>query len=315
LVSGQPGRSFLTEVENLRLQAITPPTGYGVTGAGYSPDGAHIAVVLVDPQQKKAGLIITDNKLGKISTLPPGMQFLRWLGSDEILVKNDDHLVRHSLAGAEDHVFGTPEGWSGPVAAASVIPGTDIQYLTGADGKSGFQRGSEPFHEVLRDAKVVRFGAIANDLSLFGGVDSEKRLWVQHGQDAIPEVVATGVERVIWGPISRRTVVMEANGRSRVYDGRDRSWIDLGVTSAAQWSPDEERLLFIEAGANADSQPYLSLLVDRKIEKLCPLTRIGPMGGAVISEDGEKAFLLAGIGGGLDVWMMSLPPRAAIHDK
>ena len=48
---------------------------------------------------------------------------------------------------------------------------------------------------------------------------------------------------------------MEANNRSRVYDGRDGSWIDLGRASGVRWSPDEEYLLFVEEG-------YLSLLVD-----------------------------------------------------
>ena len=147
-----------------------------------------------------------------------------------------------------------------------------------------------------------RFVRIANDLSLFGGVDGEKRLWVQHGFDAKPEVVASGVEAVLWGPVSRRAAVREAGGRTRVYDGRDSSWVDLGKVSGARWSPDEEELLFVEEG-------YLSLLVGHRIEKLCELSRIGPVAGAVISADGEKAFLLAGIGGGLDVWMTALPPR------
>src|ERR1035438_2605903 len=95
--------------------------------------------------------------------------------------------------------------------------------------------------------------------------------------------LASGVEAILWGPVSRRVVVAEANHRSRVYDGRDGSWIDLGRVSEAQWSPDEERLLFAEEG-------YLSLLVDHRVEKLCDLTRIGPIRGAVISAEGDKAF-------------------------
>ena len=177
-----------------------------------------------------------------------------------------------------------------------------------ADGKVGVQQGSQPLQEVLQGTKATRFCAIANDLTLFGGVDGEKRLWVQHGMDAKPEVVANGVEAVLWGPISHRAVVREANNRSRVYDGRDGSWIDLGKVSGAQWSPDEERLLF-------EADGYLSLLVGRRIEKLCELTRIGPVAKAVISAGGDKAFLLAGIGGGLDVWMMPCPrpPKTRFH--
>ena len=180
--------------------------------------------------------------------MPPGTQFLRWLGKDEILLKGTDHLIRHPLGAGEDHVFEAPAGWSGPAVGGNVIPGTDIQYLVSAEGRVGVQKGSQPLQEVLQGTKATRFGAIANDLSLFGGVDGEKRLWIQRGLEAKPEVVASGVEEVLWGPISRRAVVLEANNRSRVYDGRDGSWIDLGNISGAQWSPDEEQLLFVGEG-------------------------------------------------------------------
>ena len=303
LISGKPGGSTLIETETLRSRNITPSNGLAVVGAEFSPDGARIALNLLDPREKKNAIVLTDNKLGGLQALPAGTQFLRWQGKDEILLKSADHLIRHPLVTGEDHIFDPPADWSGPAVSGSVIPGTDIQYLASADGKVVVQRGSQPPQEVLQGTKATRFGAIANDLSLFGGVDGEKRLWVQHGLDAKPEVVASGVESVMWGPISRRAVVTEANSRSRVYDGRDGSWIDLGRVSGAQWSPDEERLLFAEEG-------YLSLLVEHRIEKLCDLTRIGPLGGAVITAGGDKAFLLAGIGGGLDVWMMALPPRA-----
>ena len=183
-----------------------------------------------------------------------------------------------------------------------MIPGTDTQYMVSADGKVGVQQGSQAVREVLQGTKATQFGAVANDLSLFGGVDSDKRLWVQHGLDGKPEVVANGVEAVLWGPISRRAVVVGPDKKSRVYDGREGVWIDLGEISGARWSPDEEQLLFVQSG-------YLSLLVGRQIEKLCDLNRIGPLVGAVILAAGDKAFLLAGMGGGLDVWMMALPPR------
>jgi hypothetical protein len=263
---------------------------------------------LLDAQQKKGTTVLGDNKLGGVQALPVGTQFLRWLGKDQILLKSADHLIRHPLVTGEDHIFDSPAGWSGPAASGSVIPGTEIQYLVSADGKVGVQKGSQPLQEVLQGTKATRFGAIANDLSLFGGVDSEKRLWVQHGLAARPEVIASGVEGVLWGPISRRAVVLEANNKSRVYDGRDDSWFDLGKISGAQWSPDEEQLLFFEEG-------YLSLLVEHRIEKLCDLSRIGPVARAAISAGGDKAFLLAGIGGGLDVWMIALPPRVPPRQK
>ena len=263
---------------------------------------------MLNPQQKKGAVMVTDNKLGGIQPLAAGTQFLRWLGSDEILLKGVDHRIRHPPLAAEDNTFDRPVGWSGPAVSGNVIPGTDIQFLASTGGKVGVQQGSQPLQEVLQGTKATRFSAIANDLFLFSGVDDEKRLWVQHGLDAKPEVVATGVEAVLWGPISRRAVVLDADKRSRVYDGRDSSWIDLGRVSVAQWSPDEEQLLFVEEGS-------VSLLAEQRIEKLCDLTRIGPVARAAISSEGDKAFLLAGIGGGLDVWMTALPPRISFQKR
>ena len=308
LICGRPGGSALIETETLRSQNISPSNGFTVVGAEFSPDGARIALTLLDPQQKMSATVLTDSKVGGAQGLPAGTRFLRWLGKDEILLKGADHLIRHPLGAGEDHIFGPPAGWSAPAVSGNVIPGTDIQFLASADGRVGVQRGSQPLQEVLQGTKATRFGAIANDLSMFGGVDGEKRLWVQHGLGGKPEVVASGVEAVLWGPISRRAVVLEANNRSRVYDGRDGSWIDLGRVSGAQWSPDEEQLLFVEEGS-------LSLLVEHRIEKLCDAARIGPVRGAVISAGGDKAFLLAGTGGGLDAWMIALPPRVPPQKK
>jgi hypothetical protein len=74
----------------------------------------------------------------------------------------------------------------------------------------------------------------------------------------------------------------------------------------AQWSPDEEKLLFL--GKTGDSG-YLSLYSHHKVEQLCDIRKIGPLGGIAISSDGEKAFLLAAISGQLNVWMMALPAK------
>jgi uncharacterized protein (TIGR03790 family) len=301
LISGKPGGSTLIETETLRSRNFTPSNGLAVIGTEFAPDGARIALTLLDPQQKKSATVLTDSRLGGIQALPAGTQFLRWLGKDEVLLKGQDHLVRHPLGTGEDQILGPAPGWPGVAVSGTVIPGTDIRFMV-SDGRVGFQKGSQPVQEVLQGTKTIRSIAIANDLSMFGGVDWEKRLWVQHGLDGKPEVIASGVEAVLWGPISRRVVVTEANNRSRVYDGRDGSWIDLGRASGVRWSPDEEELLFVEDG-------YLSILLENRIERLCDLTRIGSVGNAVITEGGDKAFLLAGIGGMLDVWMIALPPR------
>ena len=307
LISGKPGDSILIDTADLLARNIAPSNGFGLVGAEFSPNGGRIALEVLDPQRKQTGMVLTDSNLSGVHPLPPGMQFLRWLGNDDVLLKIPGYLIRHSLGAGQDHVFASPAGWSGPVGG-NVISGTDTQYMVSAEGKIGVQQGSQPVREVLEGTKATKFGAIANDLSLFGGVDGEKQLWVQHGFDAKPEMIASGVEAVFWGPISRRAVVVDESKKSRVYDGRDGTWTDLGVIAGVRWSPDEEQLLFTQSG-------YLSLLVDHQILKLCDLNRIVPVGGAAISAAGDKVFLLAGIGGGLDVWMMALPQRVAPPKK
>ena len=303
LISGQPGRTALIETENLRSQEITPPRGFSLTGAEFSPDGGHVAVAMVDPEQKKGLVIIANSKLGNLQQLPAGTQFLRWLGKDTILLKGENRLIMHSIAGGEDRSFDV-QG----VRSGNVIAGTDIQFLVTPDGRMGIKKPDEPFHEILRGIKNLQSSAVANDLSLFGGLDGEKRLWVQHGLDQQPEVLAQGITGVLWGPVSRRVAVRDANNKTRVYDGRDRSWIELGEVSQAQWSPDEERLLFMTSAG--DGGGSLSLLSGRKIEQLCDMGRIGPVSGMVLSADGEKAFLMSALTGESNVWMISLPPRS-----
>jgi uncharacterized protein (TIGR03790 family) len=308
LISGQRGSSSIVETGTLNSRTITPPAGFGVAAAVFSPDGAGIALALIDPPQKQGSLIITDTGLAKIQSMPSGTKFLRWLQKDQVLLARDGQLIRHPLKGGEDHVFDLPSDWSGPPVAGSVIPGTDTQYLTGPDGKLVIKQGAEPFREVLRGTRATRFSAVADDLSLFGGVDSRKRLWIQHGVDGDPKIMATGVQQVLWGPISHRALVNDENNKSRVYDGRDDSWIDLGAVSAAAWSPDEERLVFVEPGDG-----YLSILIGRRMERLSSMARIGPVAGISIPQGGETVFLLAGLSGQLDVWMTSLPTPTLSH--
>jgi hypothetical protein len=60
-----------------------------------------------------------------------------------------------------------------------------------------------------------------------------------------------------------------------------------------------------------EQEGFLSLLVGREIQRLCPTNRIGSLAKAFISADDDTAFLLAGLSGGLEVWMTTLPPRTA----
>ena len=61
--------------------------------------------------------------------------------------------------------------------------------------------------------------------------------------------------------------------KSRVYDGRDRSWIDLGTVVTATWSSDEERLLFVSSDGGSGGS--LSLLAGRTITQICDMSKIG----------------------------------------
>ncbi len=99
-------------------------------------------------------------------TLPAGFQFLRWLDNDRVLMANQGGLISHSITGGQDQTLGLPEGRVG-----NLIPGTDIQFAITEDARVLIKNGGEPFREVLQVSKPVRFIAVANDLSLFGGVD------------------------------------------------------------------------------------------------------------------------------------------------
>ena len=309
LISGQPGKSVVIQISTLRAQPLRVPENLALTNAEFSSDGAHIAVALTDPKKKQAGVILTDSKLGNAQSLPAGTQFVRWLDRDRILLASQDGLISHSISGGEDRNLGRLPGQSG-----NVIPGTEIQFSVTGDGQVVVKNGAEPFREVLQGSKANRFIAIANDLTLFGAVDGENKLWVQHRIDGQPEVIATGVAKVLWGPISRRVLVWDADHNARVYDGRDRSWKDLGAVAEAQWSDDEESLLFVEAKPGTDGN-FLSLLSGQTIQQLCFMYRIGQIAKMTFSADQKRAFLLASLSGQLDAWMFPLPPRVPVPPR
>ena len=305
VISGQPGRSVVIQTENLRMQPLRLPEGFGLTNVEYSPDGEHLAMALLDPQKKEGAVIVADAKLSAVQSMPAGTQFLRWLDQDRVLLNSQEGLISHSVSGGEDRNLGRPAGKAG-----NVISGTDIQFSTNDEGQVLVKNGDKPVQEVLIGSKVTRQIAIANDLSLFGGVDADNKLWVQAGLDAKPEVIASSVANVVWGPISRKALVLDADHHARIYDGRDRSWKDLGIVEQAQWSDDEESLLFVEGGPGSDNS--LSLLTRQAVQKLCPISRMGQIVKMAFSADYKRAFLLASLAGQLDAWMMPLPPRVPV---
>jgi uncharacterized protein (TIGR03790 family) len=300
VISGLPGSTSQVNVPTLETKGINLPAGIAVAGAEFSPEGGHVALSLYDPRQKKGAVVIADSALTRTQALPAAAQFIRWLDKDRMLLQTPGGLVTHSLSGGAEGAFDTPAG-----RFATVIPRTDILLLSPEDGKFGFRKGAGPFREVLPGVKLAGSAAIANDLSLFGGVDTEKRLWIQRGVDERAETVASGVQRVLWGPISHRVLVEGADHKSRVYDGRDGSWLDLGSVVTAAWSPDEERLLFV--ASDGGSSVNLMLLAGRAINQICDIRKIGAVAKMAFSDKPDRAFLLAGMDGQLNVFLVALP--------
>jgi hypothetical protein len=206
-----------------------------------------------------------------------------------------------------------PEGWT----VNTIVPGSSLQLLIDPTGRFAVKNGSEPLQEVLAGTNVMRDRAVANDLSMFGGLDEQKRLWIQHGLGSKPEVAAERVEKIVWGPVSRRVLIQEAGGNLRVYDGRSRAWSPLLPMLMAQWSPDEERLLFIEAERQDRNlvPRYLSLWDGRQTARLCDMGRIGDVAAMTFARGGDVAFILSGGNDALDVWMMAMPPSLASAKK
>jgi uncharacterized protein (TIGR03790 family) len=300
VISGLPGNTSQVNVATLETKGINLPAGIAVVGAEFSPEGGHVALSLYDPRQKKGVVVIADSALTRTQALPPAAQFVRWLDKERVLLQTPGGLVTHSLSGGAESAFDTPVG-----RFATVIPGTDILLLSPEDGKFGFRKGAGPFREVLPGVKLAGAAAAANDLSLFGGVDREKRLWIQRGVDQPAEVIASGVERVLWGPISHRLLVEGADRKTRVYDGRDGSWLDLGSVVTAAWSPDEERLLFV--ASEGGSGGNLMLLAGRALTQICDTGKIGAVAKMAFSDKPDRAFLLAGMDGQLNVFLVGLP--------
>lgn len=305
VISGQPGNTYLTETTTLQTQRINTPEGWVITGAVFAPGGAHLVLMLVNPEKKVGMYAIVNTKLQNTQKAPAGTQFIRWLNKDTILVKGQTALAKFDInSGTSLPVF-EPPGWK----VGNLIPETNIQILGTPEGKFAIRNGGDDPREILQGVAVVRDQAVADDLSVFGGVDKQNQLWVQHGLGGRPEVVAKDVKQVNWGPISRRVLVEGADGTMRIYDGRDRSWTPMPLLTGGQWSSDENRLLFIEAERrDGSSVPLrLSLLTGRKLEHLCDLISVGDIGAVAFSKTGTKTFLLAGADGGLEVQLMALP--------
>jgi len=305
VISGDGGNAFLTNTGTLQPARLAVPQGWTVAGAAFSPDEAHAVLVILQPEQKRLAFLLSDTGLQQARLLPDGSQFLRWLSDDTILLKQAAGLARFEIASGTSLPVFEPPGWK----VSTVIPGTAIQLLAGEDGRVAVRNGAAAVRQILPGVKISQSFALADDLSLFGALDPEKRLWIQHGLMAQPEVAAERIEKVLWGPISRRVLVEETDGKFRVYDGRDRSWLALPSLLAAQWSPNEERLLYLEAERqdSGDVPKRLSLLNGRNNNPICELTRIGDVATMALTAGGQSAFLLSGPAGALQVWMIALP--------
>src|SRR5262249_18638812 len=152
----------------------------------YSPDGAHIALALVNVAQKRAAVAIIDSKTQKLLNLPSETQFVRWLSAETILLKGASGLIQYNaVLGTSLPVF-QPEGWT----VNTIIPETSIQFLSNKNGQFAVKNGGGELQEVLGGTGITRDLASANDFSVFGGVDNLKRFWVQRGLRGRPQVVA-----------------------------------------------------------------------------------------------------------------------------
>lgn len=311
LISGRAGATILTETATLLSKRVNAPEGWVIAGAAFSPDSSHVVLTLLNPEKKQAAFAIADIRLEKLQNPPPGTQFLRWLTNGTLLLKSQAGLVVYDISLTTSLPVYEPAGWT----VNNIIPQTAIQLLIAKDGRFAVKNGGGEVQAILPGTGVTRDRAVADDLSQFAGLDDRKQLWVQHGLRGSPEVIAQDVNRLVWGPISRRVLVQGTDGALRVYDGRDRSWFPLPPLTVAQWSPDENRMLYIEAERRDGSlvQRSLSLLTGRQTEQLCDLNRIGEIGGMTFASGGETAFLLAGPEAALQVWMMALPREVQQH--
>jgi uncharacterized protein (TIGR03790 family) len=307
VVSGNPDRMSITDTATLHKKALAAPAGWGILNAAFSPDESHMVLTLADQELKHAACFLAGAKLRAPIPLPAGSRFLGWLSNDTLLLKTSHEFVEHNIRTGLSVPVTAPEGWT----ISNIIRGSNILILSN-QGRVAVKDGPAALREVLQGAKVVRDIAIADDLSLFGGIDEQNRLWVQHRSEP-PEVIAEHVEHAAWGPISRRLLVQTSDGQSRIYDGRDRSWLPLGPVWIGQWSPDETRFLYVdgERQNNVLRPRLLDLVTGRQVRQICEYWRIGDLAAIAIPAGGDSAFLLAGPTGALQVWMIALPENTA----
>jgi hypothetical protein len=77
------------------------------------------------------------------------------------------------------------------------------------------------------------------------------------------------------------------------------------MVAGATWSPDEERLLFVASDGSGGGM--LSLLAGRSITPLCNILKTGPIAKFAFSSKPDRAFMLAGMDGQLNVYEIALP--------
>jgi uncharacterized protein (TIGR03790 family) len=306
VISGQPGNTLLTNVSTLASKRIAPTPGWILAAAAFSPDDAHIVLAVINPEHTQASLLLAQSHSGDVQNLPIGSQFLRWLDKETILLKEQTGLVKYNIKIKTRLPLFTPAGWT----ITEIVPETAAHVLTASDNRfSVIRKGAESPTELLKGVDLAGAIRVSKDLSVVGGLDRQKRLWIQHGVDGLPKVVAENLKEVVWGPMSRRIVTQGMNGEFRLFDAVAEKWAPLARFTAAQWSRDERRLLYLEAPAATDARRFLSLLTDARSEQLLSLDRLGEIRTfALTGNSGNGVVLLAGAAGGLQTWLLPLPP-------
>jgi hypothetical protein len=159
---------------------------------------------------------------------------------------------------------------------------------------------------VLRGKGPFLLHCAADDLSLFAGLDAQKRLWLQHGAGEEPVVVGEAPEgRVYFGRLGRRVAWSDAGRKGRIHDGASRRTFETGPLLRGWWSGDERRFAFISSEA---SRQKLRSWTEDGLRDLFPVEGLGTITLGAFTRGGRSLVLMAGADVELDLWALDLEP-------